>query len=255
MVQKSAYASSTPHSMKITILSPHIDDAAYCLALTISRCVNSKIPVTVINCFTVTNWTIVFVSRDIDEVSLLRKKEDVNFYNGYPAPVNIVNLELTDAPLRNGYIWQFQPLQPDEQEIVGDLKNFLEKNVDSILLCPLGIGNHVDHAICREAVLQLYDKATVLFFEDLPYAYRISEAGIVAHIKSLEERLQVQLVNHVDGLQNCTINKEQAIRLYKSQLNDEICSEIIGHMNALSGERLWGEAQVMQEFNRSFICS
>jgi len=241
--------------MKINILSPHIDDAAYGLALTISRCVKSNIPVTIINCFTVTKWTVVFVSRDIKEVSLLRKKEDAEFYQAYNAPINIINLDLLDAPLRNGYIFQEKPLQPNEWKVIEHLKSYLESNIDGLLLCPLAIGNHIDHAICREAVLHLYNKMKVLFFEDLPYANRMTENEILSHLRELEKRLDVKLVNHIIGFQNCAINKEQNIRLYKSQLNEEICAEIMAHMNNLSGERLWGEAKLIEQLGSSLICN
>jgi LmbE family N-acetylglucosaminyl deacetylase len=241
--------------MKINILSPHIDDAAYCLALTISQCVNSHIPVSIINCFTVTKWTIVYVSKDINEISLLRKKEDEEFYKCYNTPIDIINLELHDAPLRNGYIFQYKPLEPNEWEVVAEIKNYLSKNMDGILFCPLAIGNHVDHAICREAVIQLYTEIPVIFFEDLPYARRITEEEIFAEIKSLEQRLNIQLIHQIEGFENCSINKEQNIRLYKTQINDEICSEVISHMNHLSGERLWGEAKLIDQLKASFICT
>jgi LmbE family N-acetylglucosaminyl deacetylase len=240
--------------MKINILSPHIDDAAYCLALTISQCVNSGVPVTIINSFTVTKWTIVYYPGDINEISLLRKKEDADFYKCFQSSVKIINLDLHDAPLRNGYIFQYKPFEPDEWKVVHQLRNYLEKNTDGLLLCPLGIGGHIDHAICREAVMQLYHKIPVLFFEDLPYSNRVGETEIISHVKSLEERLKVELISRTDGLQNCKINKEQNIRLYKSQINDEICAEIIAHMNHLSGERLWGEAKRIEELNQVLIC-
>ncbi len=241
--------------MKINILSPHIDDAAYCLALTISQCVNSRISVTIINCFTVTKWTIFYVPGDVNEITLLRKKEDAEFYKCYNAPINIINLDLHDAPLRNGYIFQFKPLEQDEWKVVDEIKNYLSKNIDGILFCPLAIGNHVDHVICREAVIQLYHQIPIIFFEDLPYANRIPEYEILAEIKSLEERLQVEFINEIQSFQNCMINKAQNIRLYKTQITDEICSEIIAHMNNLSGERLWGEAGLIDQLKRSFICT
>ena len=241
--------------MKINILSPHIDDAGYCLALTIAKCANSKMQITVINCFTVTKWAIRFVSKDINEISLLRKNEDIEFYKSYQFPINIVNLDLLDAPLRSGFIFQEKPFEEKEWQVVNSLKKYLENHLDGLLFCPLGLGNHVDHAICREAVLQLYDKMKVLFFEDLPYANRLGEAGILAHVHDLQTRLNAHLLNRTDGLHQCTINKEQAIRLYKTQLNDQICSEIIDHMNLLSGERIWGEAEVIEEFNDCLVCN
>ncbi|MEJ7677315.1 MAG: PIG-L family deacetylase [Segetibacter sp.] len=220
-----------------------MDDAAFGLTLTIAKLISNKVPVTIINCFTVTRWTGVFVSRDIEVVSRLRKEEDAEYNKLFNSAINIINLDLLDAPLRNGYIFQNQPFQQNELELIEDLRKLLEVHtVGGILLCPLAIGNHIDHAICRETVVQLYKKLNVIFFEDLPYAQRIGEDQIHRHIKDLEEKLDVRLVSNTDGLVKSTIDKRQAINVYKSQLNDEISSEIIGHMNALGGERLWGEA-------------
>jgi len=238
-------------ALKIYILSPHIDDAAFGLAQTIFKCTNNKIAVTIINCFTVTKWTAIHVeNKEIDAVSRLRKSEDAQFYTAFNGNINIINLDLLDAPLRNGYIFQQEPFQQNELELVEELKKLLELHVDGLLLCPLGIGHHIDHAICREAIAQLYKNMKVLFYEDLPYANRITFTEITTHVKELAERLQVQLFSYINSFQNCTLDKEQAIRAYKSQMNDEICSEIVAHMNALSGERLWGEAKVIKDLKR-----
>lgn len=235
-------------SLKVYILSPHIDDAAFGLTLTIARLINNKIPVTLINCFTVTKWTCVFVSRDIEVVSRLRKQEDAAYNKLFNSAINIINLDLTDAPLRNGYIFQTQSFQPNEIDLIEHLAGLIEQHVDGLLLCPLAIGNHIDHLICREAVMKLYRKINVIFFEDLPYANRISSGEILLHIRELERELQVQMTSYINATDSHSINKEQAIRVYKSQLNDEICDEIIRHMNALRGERLWGEAAFITQF-------
>ncbi len=237
--------------LKIYILSPHIDDAAFGLGLTISKCADKQIPVTIINCFTVTKWTAVSVeTKEVNAVSRLRKNEDEAFYKAFNGKINIINLDLLDAPLRNGYIFQNQPFQQNELELIEELKKLLQLHVDGLLFCPLGIGNHIDHAICLEAVAQLYKNLNVLFYEDLPYACRITTTELTTHIKDAEERLQVEFINYTEGLRNCKIDKEQAICIYKSQMNNEICSEIVEHMNALSGERLWGEAKVIEELKR-----
>ena len=234
---------------RIYILSPHIDDAAFGLALTISKCANSNIPVTIINCFTTTRWTAIPVdNKETNAVSLLRKSEDEVFYKTIGEKISIVNLDLLDAPLRNGYIFQEQPFQQNELELIDDLKRLLEQYNDGLLLCPLGIGNHIDHAICRAAVEKLYDQLSVLFYEDLPYAQRISGEELLQHVSELEKKLGVTLLNNTDGLLNCMIDKEQAIRLYKSQMNNEIASEIVGHLNAIKGERVWGEERHLSDF-------
>lgn len=232
--------------MKIFILSPHIDDAAFGLALTISKCAGSNIHITIINCFTISKWTTIPVeNKEVSAVSLLRKNEDATFYKTINENITIINLDLLDAPLRNNWVIQFKPFEQDELELIDELKGLLEKHVDGLLLCPLGIGNHVDHAICRAAVLKLYAEKDVLFYEDLPYAQRITQQQIEQHIKDLETERNVSLVHHIDGLLNCTINKEEAVRMYKSQMEDQIALEIMAHLNSLKGERIWGEEQIL----------
>lgn len=237
--------------MKVYILSPHIDDAAFGLALTISKCANNNVSVTIINCFTVSKWTAIPVeNKEIAAVSLLRKNEDVAFYKTIHNNINIINLDLLDAPLRNGYVIQHKPFEKDELELVSELKNMLEKYVDGLLLCPLGIGNHIDHAICRSAVTKLYANVETLFYEDLPYAQRITHQQLEDHIKELATELGVTLVHHTDGFLNCTVDKEQAVRMYKSQMEDSIASEIMAHLNTLKGERIWGEEKVLERFKK-----
>ncbi len=233
--------------MKVFILSPHIDDAAFSLAITISRLADNNIPVTIINCFTVTKWTAIPVeNKEIETVSRLRKNEDAQFYKNISENINIINLDLLDAPLRNGYIFQNQPFQPNELELIENLEKLLEQHVEGLLLCPLAIGTHIDHAICREAVTRLYTKLNVIFFEDLPYAQRIGEDQIRQHVHLLEKQLAVQLLKYTISSKICKIDKEQAIDVYESQLNDEIVSEIIAHLNAMEGERIWGEIKSIE---------
>jgi LmbE family N-acetylglucosaminyl deacetylase len=237
---------------KVYILSPHFDDAAYGLTLTISQLISRNIPVTIINCFTITKWTALPVeNKDVRSVSLLRAAEDAAYNKLFNNAINLVNLDLLDAPLRNGYIFQSSSFAPNEWELVEELKNYLMAHVNGVLLCPLGIGNHIDHAICREAVVQLYKKLEVIFYEDLPYAQRITEEQLVEHIRKLEEALEVKLTTYTSPLNQTPVDKEQAIKVYKSQLNDEICSEIIARMQTLQGERVWGEEEIIETLKRA----
>ena len=63
----------------------------------------------------------------------------------------------------------------------------------------------------------------------------------------VEEQLNIKLTCYLNSLLDCSVDKEQAIRVYESLLNDEICSEILGHLRNLNGERLWGEAHLIYE--------
>ena len=189
-------------SLKVFILSPHFDDAAYGLTLTISKLINSSVNLSLINCFTITKWTALPVeNKDVESVSQLRAKEDEDYNKLFNSAINIINLDLLDAPLRNGYILQNQPFVQNELDLIIQLKELLKKNVDGLLLCPLAIGSHIDHAISRQAVVELYKEFRVLFFEDLPYAQRIGEDQIRRHVMQLEEELKVSLVSYTNEIE------------------------------------------------------
>lgn len=229
--------------MKTYILSPHIDDAAFGLTCTISKLIGNHVSVNLINCFTITKWTGIFVSKDIEVVSALRREEDAAFNQYLGSAINITNLGLLDAPLRNNYIHQFHPFNENELELIEQLKNHLLQQLDGLLLCPLALGNHIDHVLCLEAVIQVYPQIKVVFFEDLPYANRINWNEIKSHVNNLAKRLYTKLDSFISGLDQCTVDKNHAIHLYKSQVDEDICAEIIAQQNALNGERLWGKTE------------
>jgi LmbE family N-acetylglucosaminyl deacetylase len=238
--------------LKIYILSPHIDDAAFCLSLNISGFVASKVPVTLINCFTISAFTTIDCGvKGKDTVSVLRKSEDVAFNKLFDSAIQIINLDLLDAPLRNKYIHQFFQFNPAEMDLIEEIKNYLSTQTDGIIFCPLALGNHIDHTICIEAVAKIYPQKQVIFYEDLPYTARVAQTEVDDHLKSLEEKLNVKLESFTGGLENSKIDKEQAIRVYNSQVNEEICSEIITYMNQLGGERIWGEAAVIEQLKEA----
>nr|WP_255537140.1 PIG-L family deacetylase [Pedobacter sp. SYSU D00873] len=236
-------------------MSPHFDDAAYGLTLTISKLLNSNVPVKLINCFTVTRWTAIPVeSKETEVVSLLRAKEDQSYNALFDSAIDIVNLDLLDAPLRHDYIFRFKALEEDELELAEDLRSRLLQEVEGVLFCPLSIGDHIDHVICLEAVLKLYRELDIVFYEDLPYSARITETQILAHVQQVAERLKVNIVPLLNTLSNCSIDKGTAVRVYESQMNEDIHSEILAHMQNLQGERIWGEERVLEKLRLSLGC-
>ena len=225
----------------VFILSPHIDDAAYGLAIHIAKWAERKIPVTIINCFTDTNWTICFISKEKEEICRLRKAEDIAFNRLFESHLNIINLDLLDAPLRGGFIFKYKDFEELEWATVNVVREAIHNVVpkDSHLFCPLAIGDHIDHVICLEAIKKTYGHYKVSFFEDLPYSARINEKEIKAHVLLLQQQLGITLQPEIAELADCKIDKEHAVRLYRTQLNDEICAEIMSHSKRLGGERIW----------------
>ena len=66
------------------------------------------------------------------------------------------------------------------QRVEQDLDAELQFSRPQIVLCPLAIGGHVDHCLVRAAMERLYWRGRLLgaalwFYEDLPYASRVTE--------------------------------------------------------------------------------
>lgn len=230
----------------VFILSPHIDDAAYSLAIHIAKWAEQRIPVTIINCFTNTNWTICFISKDKEEICRLRKAEDIEFNKLFDSRLKIINLDLLDAPLRCDFIFKYKDFEELEWATANEVQQAIINLVPrgSNLFCPLAIGDHIDHVICLEAIKKINRRYKISFFEDLPYSARIDETEIKDHILLLQEQLGITLLPEIAGSTGDTIDKERAVRCYRSQLNDEICAEIMLQLKRLGGERIWKQSSI-----------
>jgi LmbE family N-acetylglucosaminyl deacetylase len=112
-----------------------------------------------------------------------RRMEDERF--AYFAEASVVFLDLPDAVFR-GYEGDAQLLGPrraDDLDVTDVLRREIARLEPQQVYFPLGIGNHVDHQLCRDAGLALLaegrrwimpgpDYADQLqFYEDFPYAW------------------------------------------------------------------------------------
>ncbi len=89
-------------SRVISIVSPHQDDAALSLGLTIRFLARERVSVRIVNCFTISNYAPFSESRDVQEVSALRRHEDARFAKKMGENVEICDLDRFDFPLRRG---------------------------------------------------------------------------------------------------------------------------------------------------------
>jgi LmbE family N-acetylglucosaminyl deacetylase len=117
------------------------------------------------------------------EAMAMRRIEDTRF--AYFAEASIVFLDLPDAVFR-GYEGDAELLggprddDPSPSEI---LRREITRLEPQAVYFPLGVGNHVDHVLCREAGISLLGEARrwvmpgpewsgkVTFYEDFPYAW------------------------------------------------------------------------------------
>jgi LmbE family N-acetylglucosaminyl deacetylase len=112
-----------------------------------------------------------------------RRVEDERF--AYFAEASVVFLDLPDAVFR-GYEGDDEllgPVRPDDDAPLAILRTEIARLEPQVVYLPLGVGNHVDHQLCRDAGVSLLAeprrwvmpgpewRGKVVFYEDFPYAW------------------------------------------------------------------------------------
>jgi LmbE family N-acetylglucosaminyl deacetylase len=229
----------------LVVISPHRDDAAFSLGLLLVTWAERGRPLQIINCFTISDYAPLRQGVGTAEVTRLRRNEDDAFAVRLGAHFRWHDLGLLDAPLRLGcssdIVCELVPGDRDAADI-DVLARALEAAMgQGVLLAPLAIGNHIDHAITLLACTRLSTRCPLAFYEDLPYAAELdlediqSPVGAVAAASG--RTLEPVVVSHPDA--EC--QKEQLIRLYESQLSEEERLLILSHTRGLGGERIWAD--------------
>jgi LmbE family N-acetylglucosaminyl deacetylase len=117
------------------------------------------------------------------ELMAQRRLEDERF--AYFSEVSVVFLDLPDAVFR-GYEGDDQLLnapRPDDEAPSARIRREIARLEPQTVYLPLGVGNHVDHQLCREVGMDLLAESRrwvmpgpewsgqVVFYEDFPYAW------------------------------------------------------------------------------------
>jgi LmbE family N-acetylglucosaminyl deacetylase len=117
------------------------------------------------------------------EAMASRRLEDERF--AYFAEASVVFLDLPDAVFR-GYEGDDQLLgapRPDDDAPADRIRREIARLEPQTVYVPLGVGNHVDHQLCREVGVGLVAEGpswvmpgpswagNVVFYEDFPYAW------------------------------------------------------------------------------------
>jgi LmbE family N-acetylglucosaminyl deacetylase len=168
--------------------------------------------------------------EDADPASV-RRAEDERFV--YMMEASLIDLGLPDAVFR-GYENDDQLLggpRPDDEPPEDALRREILRLEPQMVYAPLGVGGHVDHQLCRNAVLgMLSDPARwvmptpdlgdrVSFYEDFPYAWWTDFEGPTDGAWMPPElRRGLGLVPRYADISEHLERKVAAVRLYRSQI-------------------------------------
>lgn len=178
----------------------------------------------------------------IMEITRLRKREDMRFFKSLGIPS--VDLDLLDAPLR-GYRNPMRASQIKKADfatfetIRSATLKLASKAESGYLLIPLGLGNHIDHLIVRDACLSAHVALLPVYYEDLPYTADLSLEAINRSVESYDSSLQPLLFQ----IQGYLDTKIANAKIYSSQVGKKEIDRTARHSKRLSPsgacERLW----------------
>lgn len=246
MKNKNTLSSKEIIKNRCVILSPHNDDAAFSLGGTILSGFFKNI--TLVTIFSISRENVSDDNADINYITKIRKKEDVDFFKKIKRRITKLYLDRLDAPLRlniesNQVFRNISKKDNIEIKYLNKfLKQFIKKN--DVLLIPLGLGGHVDHLIVQKSIIPMTQHGNAIaFYEDLPYAARLSLLEIKRTIKKIEKIYSIQLVPYIITPKLNLNNKINAIKIYKSQINNNTILNINKHSNRIINgnlaERIW----------------
>jgi LmbE family N-acetylglucosaminyl deacetylase len=256
--------------LKILILSPHRDDAAFSLSIAITNWLTARHVVTILNVFTRSRYApysdaaFVHENDELSYVSAMRLREDEHFLRritqdlpkGLKGNLHMVDLNLKDAPIRLRI-----PLEELSDTLVNSTDSAIEKIRKALtkqseagameaLVLPAALGNHVDHLTVREAAMSCTTGISTAFYEDLPYA--TTHPSAATDLESLREdaaKRDEPLNPVLYQIKLAVEYKRRLVLGYASQIDDDAGALISNFANRYNGgERLWANQSWLDAF-------
>lgn len=229
--------------MRVLVLSPHYDDAPLSLGQSLVDGLLARHRVTVGVVFSRSNWTVWFHptrSRWPLATAIRRSEETVNAAR-FRYRLRFGGLE--ETVLRTGIIASesflnadFDPTAPDAAEALAAVQTVVDTWAPrfDVLLAPLGLGDHVDHQLVREAAHRAQEAGRVVaFYEDRPYACSLTDDAIAAHVAAFDGRLVRRRVSDPMG------PAKHGRLWYPSQFDDYFTGAIASDEQWQRSEHLW----------------
>jgi LmbE family N-acetylglucosaminyl deacetylase len=258
--------------LKILILSPHRDDAAFSLSIAITNWLTARHIVTILNVFTRSRYApysdaaFVHENDELSYVSAMRLREDELFVRritqtlpkGLKNNLHMVDLNLKDAPIRLRIPLEElsdTPVNPEDhaiEKIYKALTNQSDAGAVEALVLPAALGDHVDHLTVREAALPFTASIPAAFYEDLPYATTHPSAAY--DLESLREAAierNEPLGPVIYRIESAIERKQKLVLGYASQIDSEAGTLISAFATRYDGgERLWANPTWHSTFNQ-----
>ena len=245
--------------MTTIFLSPHFDDAAYSCggliwelirqgeAVEVWTVCSGKPPDRPLTPFAellharweTTGAEVIAIRRGEDEAACRRLGAGRRYFD---VPDCIYRWLPGDQPLVNQEEDLWQPVHPGEAGLIASISGRVKEMLPSgsTLVCPMGIGKHVDHRITRlaaETAVGGGKESCLGYYADLPYVLRLNGQNLPVE-PGWEEKLFPLSIGGLDAWQD-------AVAAYASQLSsfwsgeDEMREQMAAYAAACGGGRLY----------------
>lgn len=223
----------------VRVISPHSDDAALSTAPLLQSLDRKEVRVEIISCFTRSAWAPNSNRHgDAESVTVLRSLEHERFMSQFGGAVTGTDLRLMDAPLRRPGRSVFDArgsTRRDEKSLAAALGKRIVHHAAWVL--PLGLGDHVDHLICRDTCVGIAAGQVTIFYEDIPYALRLNGPEISRAAERVEELIRQPLIPirmKPESSSWC-----RGVRCYESQFSPAEVQNMLGAYKRRNGSRIW----------------
>lgn len=216
--------------------------------------------VTVVNVFTCSDYAVDLTTvpggkAAMEAVSAARRLEDEAFVADLarcaqrePASVLLHDLHWLDAPLRLAVATESvlqSPLSPSQvarqaDQLAEELRMLASFE---FVFAPLALGDHIDHRIAREAARLCMPADRLCWYEDLPYAARMSDEARRNETSEALHQNAAQTSSATLHVPQGSHQKERFARYYPSQIAVSVAEEMAryaaGWSDAGSGAERW----------------
>jgi hypothetical protein len=232
-------------------LSPHSDDVPFALGGAVLD--GRFADLTVATVYSISGFLMSDNHGEPSRATAVRKAEDREFWSMFAPTVGLLYLDRLDAPLRLGIPWErvcsIVPDYTNDAECAV-LKDIIKQvaGPDSLLLSPLGLGEHVDHLLlCHVALALSRGGWAVAFYEDMPYAGLASSDEISKRVRDLNAVLGEDLRPLLLESEYTVNAKIGSLEFYRSQVDEDVRRCIRIQSERLGGgglvERVWCTAK------------
>lgn len=246
--------------VRVLVLSPHRDDAAFSCGLLLSKFATISVPVEILNVCTISVYApYTRLARGADpqeEITQQRAREDIAFtehlqlYSARkPLWAKLSDLGWKDAPLRHAIpaeeVFAGGAVPADETaRLAGNYRSLAPA---SVVLVPMALGGHLDHRLVRDAAIDAWSEDELVFYEDLPYACRMSSV----ERKEQTRRLLPWACETARTPPAISGDKRRMALCYGSQIAPNVADEMEDYCAGLgSTERLHGSNAALRMLAR-----